>query len=152
MYDGDPRIRIAARAWLEFPPGTGWGDIASRKTLLEHGGYHIEEYRGEGLVMLSVRATPGGYSVSPPGTSPWWREPRLERAEPGALLEDTAIGPLDEPAAVELRDGSWVRARVTWQVRDRSGRWCVMLEMEGKSSGEEESGVYVFDAERVRRG
>lgn len=139
-----------ARAWIEVPPGTGWGAAASLKTGLGRLGYLLEEYRGEGPVMLSVRAEPGEYAGSPPGPSPWWREPLLERARPGTLLADTVID-VTADAEIELRDRSWVMARVGAEWKDTSGRWCVHLRWTASTVTGGREGVFVYDPEHVRR-
>jgi len=141
----DDKPAVAVRAWIEVPPDWGWGPAAALKTRVARDGYHVEEHRGTGLVMVSVQASPGRPEGAPPGWSPWWREPLLGQADPGSLLEDTVIW-VDEAAEVELRNGAWVRVRAGPQWRDDRRRWCVKLRLD---SGE---GVYVFDPAHVRRG
>ena len=44
-----------ARAWVEFPPDAGWGQIRVVRTYLEKKlGYHVTELRGSGPVLLRL--------------------------------------------------------------------------------------------------
>ena len=45
------------RAWVEFPPDAGWGQIRVVRTYLEKKlGYHVTELRGSGPVLLRLSA------------------------------------------------------------------------------------------------
>jgi hypothetical protein len=138
------------RAWIELPPEWGWGPGQLLKGKLTRKGYHVEEHRGVGRVVLSVRTAPGRTRGTPPGPSPWFREPLLERALPDSLLADTVID-VDAAAEVELRDGSWVRARVGAEWRDRQGRWCVHLNWHASTEIGGRRDVFVYDPEHIRK-
>ena len=59
-----------ARAWIEMPPGSGWGAIRLARTALRELGYHSEEVRGTGNVLLRLSGSPLERSalwVMPPG-------------------------------------------------------------------------------------
>ena len=43
-----------ARAWIEFPADTGWGDVRVAGTRLIELGYVAAELRGSGNVMLGL--------------------------------------------------------------------------------------------------
>ena len=47
-----------ARAWIEFPADTGWGDLRVAGTRLIKLGYVAAELRGSGNVMLRLSAYP----------------------------------------------------------------------------------------------
>ncbi len=45
------------RAWIEFPPDTGWGSVRVVRAYLENElGYRVAELRGAGPVLLRVSA------------------------------------------------------------------------------------------------
>jgi len=66
-------------------------------------------------------------------------------AVPGSTIpEDTA-------AEIQLRDGTWVWARVIGQRKDRNGRWCVGIQYYPSPSIGESGGWYILDRRYVRR-
>ena len=58
-----------ARAWIEFPADTGWGDLRVAGTVLHELGYVAAETRGTGGVMfrLSGSALERGEVLRVPG-------------------------------------------------------------------------------------
>jgi len=43
-----------SRAWIELPAGSGWADVRLARGAMAGLGYHVEEIRGTGNVMLRL--------------------------------------------------------------------------------------------------
>ena len=43
-----------ARAWIEMPAGSGWGQVRAASRVLHELGYATEELRGSGNVLLRL--------------------------------------------------------------------------------------------------
>jgi hypothetical protein len=136
------------RAWIELPDH--WGQVQVMTGSLVKGGYHVEQFRGGSLVYLWVAGGEVDSIPPPPAPPQWLREPALDRVVPGALLMDTVID-VDARVEVQMRDGSRVHARVTSQVRDRSGRWCVHLRWQASTVTGGREDWFVFDPAHIRR-
>lgn len=78
------------------------------------------------------------------------REPVLERAMPADAVPGSTI-PEDSDAEVQLRDGSWVLARVIGQRRDQHGRWCVGIRWYASSAIGGREGWFLYQPDGIRR-
>ena len=47
------------RAWIELPPGSGWGETRLRRAALERDGYRVEEVRGGTRALLALTGAEG---------------------------------------------------------------------------------------------
>jgi hypothetical protein len=63
------------RVWLEIPDGTGWGPLRVIRASLERAGYHTEEHRVAGHLMIQVTGSRPERVSYPPA----WRGARLPR-------------------------------------------------------------------------
>jgi hypothetical protein len=78
------------------------------------------------------------------------REPMLERAHPGDVLDGSTI-PEDTQAEILLRDGTWAWCRVIGQRKDRHGRWCVGIRWYPNATFGESGGWYIYEPGFIRR-